>query len=261
MSSSLPRPDPAEPRSRVQQLLRWVWLAVGVLVLVLLLSAVVFVAREAIGVRGGGVSVSDSAKHEARAAAAQPLRYGLPQPVRGGALRIVLIRRGSGYTYESRASARASSGEGPIVNVAFLEGNGARLLLDRPAYIRDVTFPGASATGRGDTGEPASDSLRWIVYEMALEDGDGNGKIDELDPRSLYVSTLDGRGLRRVLPPGFELRDWGSQPDGSLVITALQLGKDPMREHAIVMDAAGAVRPYAALDSVVEAAGVIVAKP
>jgi hypothetical protein len=235
-----------------------VWLAIGILLLALLVAAVVFVAREALGGRGGGASAPDGARRDsaARAAAAEPLRYDTPQPVRGSATRIVPIRRGSGYTYQSRASSRSSSGEGPMVNVAFLEGDGARLLLDRPAYIRDLTFPGS-------TGAAAGDSLRWIVYEMALEDGDGNGRIDELDPRSLYVSGVDGRGLRRVLPAGYELRDWSAQPGGSLVATALQLGEGraPMRERAFVLDAAGPVRPYAALDSVVAAAAAIVAKP
>jgi len=246
----------------VQQLLRWVWLIVGLLLLVLLISAVVFVARESLGGHGGATSAADSVRRDstARETAARQLRYDLPQPVAGGAVRVVLVRSGSGYADDSEYS-RSSRGDGAIVNVAFLEGGGARLLLDRPARIRRVAFPGASTSRDG--GAAREDSLRWMVYEMALDDTDGNGRIDELDSRTLYVSGLDGRGLRRVLPRGFEVREWAVQPGGSLVVTALQLGKgkEPLRQRAFVLDAAGAVRPYAALDSVVDVAAGIVAKP
>jgi hypothetical protein len=254
MSTPPPRSDARAPATRLQLALRWVWLAIGVLLLALLILAVVFVVRESAG-GGGGPSKADSAREASeRAAKAEPLRYDPPDTIRGSATRIVQIRRGSGYTYRSTASARASSGEGPTVNVAFLEGNGARLLLDRPAYIKDVAYPGETA---------ADDGLRWIVYEMALEDGDGNGRVDESDSRSLYVTDLRGRGLRRVLPAGYELRDWAPQPGGLLVITAVRLTRDAgqMPERAFVLDPAGTVRPYAALDSVVDAAARMVAKP
>ncbi|HET7460826.1 MAG TPA: hypothetical protein VFJ82_06250 [Longimicrobium sp.] len=247
--------------TRLQLVLRWVWLLIGVLLLGLLVAAVVFVVRESAGGGGGGAaSKADSARDaQARARKAEPLRYGPPQAIAGSPARIVLIRRGSGYRYSSTALSSASTGQAPMVNVAFLEGSGARLLLDRPAYISEVTFPG-SAAGRSMV---QADSLRWIVYEMALDDGDGNEKVDEADPRSLYVTDLEGRGLRRVLPPGLELRDWAPQPGGSIVITAVQLTRDAaqMPERAFVLDAAGTVRPYAALDSVVDAAAQIVAKP
>ncbi|HYH81101.1 MAG TPA: hypothetical protein VEX86_14965 [Longimicrobium sp.] len=267
MTPSPPRPDAGEP-PRLQSVLRWVWLIIGLLLLVLLISAIVFVAKEAMGGRGGGASESDSARTATaeRRAAADPLRYEPPVPVAGTGTRIVLIRRGSGYGYPLGYSSRSSEALGSTVNVAFLEGDGARLLLDRPAYIRRVTFPGSAGVGRDPGAGPRTgdeEALRWIVYEMALEDGDGNRRIDELDPRSLYVSGLDGRGLRRVLPAGYELLDWAPQPGGSLLATAVQLasGKKPMPERAFVLDAGGAVRPYAALDSLVDAAAVIVEKP
>jgi hypothetical protein len=246
---------PVQPASRVQLLLRWVWLIIGVLLLVLILWAVVFVARESMGGAGGGASAADSARRDsARGKAAEPLRYDPPDTIRGSATRIVPIRRGSGYTYQSRASSRAATGAGPTVNVVFLEGSGARLLLDGPAYIKDVIYPGR---------RPEGDGLRWIVYEMALGDTDRSGGIDETDARSLYVTDLNGRGLRRVLPPGYQLLDWAPQPGGSLVITAVQITRDgkAMPERAFVLDPAGTVRPYAVLDSVVDAAGTIVRKP
>ena len=245
--------------TRLDRVLRWVWLIIGVLLLLALVSSLVFVASEALRSRGGGSAASDitSALADADSGKADsPLRYDPPEAIRGSAARIVMIRRGSGYTYRSSASSAPASGEAPAVNVAFVEGEGARLLLSQPAYIRRVAFPGSPRVAPGDT-------LRWIVYEMALEDSNDNGRMDESDRRSLYVSDLQGRGLRRVLPPGYELRDWAPQPGGSLIVTGVQLAQDAgaMVQRAFVVDATGAVRPHAALDSVIGAAARIGAKP
>jgi hypothetical protein len=247
--------------TRVDRVLRWVWLINGVLLLALLVFAGGFVAIGALANLGGG---SPTPSHKAstdsvRAAeAGGPVRYDTPVPVRGSATRIVLIRRGTGYAYSSTASSTPAGGEGAVVNVAFIDASGARLLLDRPGFIRRVRFPGREPEVAGDS------TLRWIVYEMALEDSNADRTVDDRDQRSLYVTDLDGRGLRRVLPQGFELREWEGEPDGSLVVTGLELAPAPggrMRQRAFVLDPAGAVRPYAALDSVAAQAGRIVGAP
>ena len=235
--------------SRVDRVLRWVWLINGVLLLLILLGSAVFVAIGALSGMGGGspaptaVATTDSAGSAAEA----PVRYDLPVPVRGTATRVVLVRRGSGYAYSSTASSAPAGGEGAVVNVAFLDAAGARLLLERAGFIRRVRFP------RRGADEPGADStLRWIVYEMALKDTNRDGAVDDRDRRSLYLTDLDGRGLRQVLPDGYELRDWAAQPDGSLVATALELAPAAggrMRERAFVVDPAGAARPFTALDS------------
>jgi hypothetical protein len=249
--------------TRVDRVLRWVWLINGVLLLALLVFGAGFVAIGALSGRGGGSPASsalDKGADSVRTAEAGGLiRYDPPVPVRGRATRVVLIRRGTGYTYSSTASSTSSGGEGAVVNVAFLEGGGAWLLLDRPGFIRRVRFPGH------DPAEAAGDSaLRWIVYEMALQDSNADSTVDDRDRRSLYVTDLDGRGLRRVLPEGTELREWAGQPDGSLVATGLELAPAAggrMRQRAFVLDPEGAVRPYAALDSVAAEAGRIVGSP
>jgi hypothetical protein len=248
--------------TRVDRVLRWVWLINGVLLLALLVFGAGFVAIGALSGRGGGSPASPpekSADSTEAAAGSAPIRYDPPVPVRGRATRVVLIRRGTGYTYSSTASSTSTGGEGAIVNVAFLEGGGARLLLDRPGFIRRVRFPGH------DPAEATGDSaLRWIVYEMALQDSNADSTVDDRDRRSLYVTDLEGRGLRRVLPEGYELREWAGQPDGSLVATGLELapaagGRMPQR--AFVLDPAGTVRAYTALDSVAAQAGRIVGSP
>ncbi|HEX8904232.1 MAG TPA: hypothetical protein VF771_05280 [Longimicrobiaceae bacterium] len=236
--------------TRIDRWLRWVWLINGVALLALLAASAVFLIAGALQNLGGGGPVEPSETHsEAKYGGDAPLRYDPPQAIRGSETRIVVIRRGTGYTYRNTSSSTRGA-EAPAVNIAFLDARGARLLLDRPAYIAHVRYPGEAGSGS------RADSLHWIVYEAALEDSNGDRRIDDRDRRSLYVTGLDGRGLRRVLPDGFELRDWAGQPDGSLVATAVQLqpGDAPLPERAFVLESSGGVRPYAALDSAVAAA-------
>lgn len=242
--------------SRMDRLLRWVWLINGVVLLALLVIGGAFLLVGALQNLGDGDASPEPAARADSAKGAAPLRYDPPGAIRGSPARIVVIRRGTGYTYRNTSST-ARAADAPAVNVSFLDAQGARLLLARPAYIARIRYPGdAASDARGDT-------LRWIVYEAALEDSNGDERIDDRDRRSLYVSGLDGRGLRRVLPDGYELRDWAGQPDGSLVATAVLLrpGGEPMPEHAFVLEPSGTVRPFAALDSVVAAAGRIVGNP
>jgi hypothetical protein len=244
--------DRAVP-TRVDRVLRWVWLINGVLLLTLLLFGAGFILVGALAGRSGGTTPSTAGGDSTRAPrASEAIRYDPPQQVRGGSSRLVLIRRGSGYSYSSTASAASAGGEGAVVNVAFLDGAGARLLLDRPAFVRRVRFPGDEAAQPG-----AGTDLRWIVYEMALRDSNGDRAVDDRDRRGLYVTDLEGRTLRRVLPEGFELRDWAAQADGSLLVTGLDLGAadGSLRQRAFVLDREGTVRAYAALDSVAAMAG------
>lgn len=247
--------------TRLDRTLRWVWLINGICLLLLLVGGGIALLVAVLSGLGGG---GDSAGTPSRAAAtakrdgAAPLRYDPPLRVRGSDTRIVVVRRGTGYTYRNTSASGARAAEAPAVNVVFLDRNGgARLLLDRPGYISELRYP-------GDAGEAAGgDTLRWIVLEAALEDSNGDHAVDERDRRSLYVAGLDGRGMRRVLPPGFELRDWAAEPGGGLVVTAVELrpGAGPMPERAFVVDPSGGVRPYAALDSAVAEAGRISGNP
>lgn len=237
--------------SRVDRVLRWVWVINGVLLLALLVGTAAFVAIGALSGLGGsgGASTSTAVADSAGGGGEAAIRYDLPVAVRGSDTRVVLVRRGSGYTYSSTASSAPAGGEGAVVNVAFLDASGARLLLDRPGFIRRVRFPGRDAAAPGDN------TLRWIVFEMALADTNADRAVDDEDRRSLYVTRLDGRGLRQVLPDGYELRDWAAQPDGSLLVTALEReGGARMRQRAFVVDGSGVVRPSAALDSIAGAA-------
>ena len=249
--------------SRVDRLLRWVWLINGILLLALLVIGTLFVL---------GAWITDLAAGDPAAAGApqggspeperpRAVRYDAPAPIRGTATRIVLVRHGQGYRASAAFSDSGSGSggaEGPIVNVAFLDGQGGRLLLDRPAYVSEVRWPGNPMVGPDST-------LRWIVYEMALDDGNRDGRVDHRDPLGLYVSDLSGGGLRPVLPRGFRLRGWEPRPDGTLFITALpeparSQDPDQLPQRAFLVGPDGQARPYAALDSLAEAAGRILRK-
>jgi hypothetical protein len=245
--------------STIDRVLRWVWLINGVLLLGMLVLGVVVVAGAWVTdlvTRDPGVAVAPRGPPgEERPRA---VRYELPSAIRGTESRIVLIRHGRGFGSPASSGDRYFSGdESPIVNVAFLDGSGGRLLLDRPAYLAAVSWP-----GEGDrSSRMVKDSLlQQIVYEMALEDGDGDGKLDHRDRPSLYVSDLDGRNLRRVLPAGMVLREWEPLADGSLLVTALEApaaaaDADEMPQRSFLVGGDGRARPHAALDSVAAAAG------
>lgn len=247
--------------SRVERLLRWVWLINGVLLLGLLAVGLLFVSGQWIlDMTAGDEPVSAPARRDEAATPPAPVRYDAPRPIRGTGTRIVLMHRGPGSRSGSAlasGSYDARSGAGAIANVGFLSADGARLLLDRPAYISSVRWPGGGAAG-----DSADARLRWVVYEMAAEDGNGDGRVDHRDARTLYLSDLNGGGLRRVLPEGFVLRSWEVLDDGSLFVGALR-GERGRREsdvdrlpaRAFVVGADGQARPYAALDSIAEAAG------
>ncbi len=256
--------------SRVERLLRWVWLINGVLLLALLALGVLFVAGAWIVdlAVGGDDAVSVAPKRdtgaEERAAA---LRYGPPEPVRGTDTRIVLIRRGqeggSGAGYASSSGPARS--DGPIVNVGFVDADGGRLLLDRPAYVSEVRWPGSALQSSGMAGDSL---LRSVVYRMALEDGNGDGRVDHRDPGALYLSALNGTGLRRVLPDGYTLHGWEVREDGSLYVSALQApagGRGEVDEarlplRAFLVGADGQARPYPAVDSLAAAAARVLGK-
>jgi hypothetical protein len=246
---------------------RVIWLVVGGLVLVFLLVAGVLVAVQWIG-NAGAADDAVRVASEAQPARDEPraVRYLTPQRMRGTDTRIVLMSYGvahepSGTSY-GVYDTRAGDGT-PWVNAVFLDADGARLLLDRPAYIRDVRYP--VLEGRG---YPEGDSLQaWITYVMAVDDTDRNGRLDHRDREGLYVSDVEGRGLRPVLRPPLIYTSHQAMEGGWMLIYALeppagqQVELDRMRQRAFVYDvASGRLSPYAALDSAAARAGQILGR-
>jgi hypothetical protein len=146
------------------------------------------------------------------------------------------------------------------VNVVFLDDQGARLLLDRPAYIGEVRYPRPRDPS-------ASASQNWISYQVAMEDGNGNGQLDDRDPRSLYVTDLEGRNLRPVIRPPMRLLEHQAIGPGRILVYALeppqgqQVTEDRMRQRAFVYETAtGKLLPFNALDAATDRAADILAR-
>jgi hypothetical protein len=205
--------------------------------------------REAVRVAGA----DRPAREEPRA-----VRYGMPAPIVGTATRIVMVSNGAAYGYgpgldgDYTASRERRSGAG--VNVMFVDAAGARLLLDRPAYIHEVDYPRSRAEGT----EPRP----WISYVVALDDTNRDGRLDQSDAVALYVTDLDGRNLRPVLSPPLRYQSHEGLGPTRILVYALQgprgagVDEDRMRQRAFIYDvAAGQLAPYAALDSAAEQAG------
>jgi hypothetical protein len=250
----------------LERTFRIIWVAVGLLLLVFLLIGGGMVAVQVIGNAGAAddaVQVARESAPRAEAREARAVRYGVPQRIRGTETRMVRVGYGDGYQRSGVASSAlygVYEGDGAQVNVIFLDGEEARLLVDRPAFIRDLWYP--------DARREDADSLQtWISYVMATEDGNGDGRLDERDPAGLYVTDLDGRGLRSVLPAKLRYEAHELLDAGRLLVYALEppagapVQEDRMPQRAFVYDVAGArLSPYAALDSATTRAGRILAR-
>ena len=269
------------------RLSRRVWLVNGFIVLAVCVTAVgllIFAAFSALR-QDPESSVRAPAGTAAAPVAPRAVRYGAPVTVRGTATRLVTVHHGKADQpdepraygmYDSGYSGGDYSGQyGPPVNVIFLTPGApeARLLLDRPAYIRELRYPGASEGGDGmrTPGSPAEyDSLQtWISYEIADRDTNGDGELSAEDRAVLFVSALDGSALRRVLPEPFWLLSHARTPDRrGIVVLALEPPrgvKDPdveqMRQRSFLYDlASGRLLPYTALEAAADRAARIVGR-
>jgi hypothetical protein len=237
----------------VDRALRAIWLAIGVLLLgFLLVFAVVAVTGwiRTMGADEAAVRVareSGQPREEARA-----VRLGMPDSIRGSTAMIAMVGNVEGHQGRYK--------EQPPVNVVFLDDQGARLLLDRPAYIAEVRYPRPH-----DSAAPASQN--WISYQVAMEDGNGNGQLDDRDPRSLYVTDLEGRNLRPVIQPPMRLLEHQAIGPGRILVYALepprgqQVAEERMRQKAFVYETAtGKLLPFAALDAAADRAADILAR-
>jgi hypothetical protein len=169
-----------------------------------------------------------------------------------------MVSNGAAYAYRERAVGTYASSSGRMsgaeVNVMFVDAAGARLLLDRPAYIREVDYP----FPREGENQPRT----WISYVVALDDTNRDGKLDGRDAVALYVTDLDGRNLRPVLGPPLRYQSHEELGPTRILVYALQppagatVDEERMRQRAFIYDlASGQLAPYAALDSAAERAG------
>jgi hypothetical protein len=239
---------------------RWVWLINGIILLgVMIVLGVAMLVGWATSGSGDRAAQSDSIDHtDTIRAPRTSIRYDLPEPIEGTATRVVLVREGRGLPSGPLPSAGAYRAAGAVVNVAFMDVDGSvRLLFDREARVFWVSYPGAPEWVSGPLGvEPGQ---RQIVYAAATRDSNGDGRIDVADDPRLFMSSLEGRGIRAVLPEGLRFEGMRSLRPGLWLITALEGSGASRRERAFLFAVeTGELRPYGALDSVAARAGSIV---
>jgi hypothetical protein len=253
----------------MERWLKRVWLINGIVLFALLALGLGFAAVAAVREWRGNEAVAVAAPtprgRDGSADRVRAVRFDVPHAVRGTSTRIVLVRHGADYLAEKYAGLSGGSGydmrvrDGPVVNVIFLPAEGApgRLLFVRPAYLTDVSYPGKEY-GRADSLQT------WIAYQVVLEDSDADGKLDEDDQQELFVSDLEGRSLRRVLPAGWRLKEYESLRNGrELVVTALEAAKPGVKrdeqralQRAFLYDVpTSRLQSLPALDSLVAEAG------
>lgn len=257
----------------IDRWLKRVWMVNGVLLLILCVFGVgAFVVEWLSGAFSGKNAVMAPDTTGNAVVRPRAVRFSPPQRIWGTSTRIVVVRYGKGQQgTEFGSVARLSGSEsylysggraenGPMVNLLFLDGTGpGRVLLDRPAYVSWFDYPRDSSDAQ----------VRWITYHIAFEDTNADGQLDSEDHDDLYVSDLDGRNLRRVLPAGMRLLDAEPLGDGRhLTVTALEVPKDwrgsddELPQRAFLYDVrSGVVTPHAALDSLALQAARVLGRP
>ena len=133
------------------RLFRRIWLANGIVLLLLMIGALVLVGFSFFEGRGPpGIRPTANGKVPAADVRPRAIRYDQPEPIRNSRSALVRVRYGTDYSERSSASIGLSSqhyerayNPGLIVNVIFLprDGGPGRLLLERAAFIQDLDFP------------------------------------------------------------------------------------------------------------------------
>ena len=248
--------------------LRMIWLVIGAVLLLFLLGGGLMVVSQLVRNAGAGDDAVRVASEQPRPAAeqqARAVRYGPPVPIRGTDARMVPVEHGRGYEDRDYASTASRYG-GNQVNAIFLDADGsARVLLESPAYIRNVRYPRPSDTRVVD--ESAWDA-DWITWEVAMDDTNRNQRLDSGDEVALFVTDLAGRNLRPVLRPPLRYRGHSVHGPGQMLVYALEpppggekVDEDRMRQRAFLFDlASGRLSPHAALDSAAASAARILAR-
>lgn len=237
--------------------LRIIWLMIGLLLLLFLLGGGVMILSQVIGNWGAKddavriVNQSQPAREEPRA-----VRLGETLRIRGTTTRLATVENGRAYAPGSTYASGSRYSRAIVANVVFLDAEGARLLLDRPAHVESIRFPQSSA-----------DIQRWIEYRIAFDDTNRDGKLDARDQMPLYVTDLEGRNLRPVLRAPLRLQSTQVMDATRMLVYALEppagqaVDEDRMRQRAFIYDvAAGQLSPYTALDSAAARAGQILAR-
>ncbi|HEU0298852.1 MAG TPA: hypothetical protein VFR37_05340, partial [Longimicrobium sp.] len=104
-------------------------------------------------------------------------------------------------------------------------------------------------------------------YVLALNDGNGDRRVDGRDDVALYVTDLQGRNLRPVLGPPLRYQAHEAFGPDRILVYALEpprgerVPEERMRQRAFLYDVRSSqLTAYAAMDSAADRAGRILAR-
>lgn len=107
------------------------------------------------------------------------------------------------------------------------ESGGSIKLFSKDVYIKPF-FPEGE---KNDSGKNRTVTDKWIFLLVKDVDLNGNGKINETDPVSLYVIDLNGKNLKRITDKKEKVKDFFVNEKNNLLLVKLQ--KDVNRDNKL----------------------------
>lgn len=139
-----------------------------------------------------------------------------PVPVRQYAPRSAAVKFRS---FDGEFDDREALSDDDAINIIFMsdDGTDVRLLLHEKGAIVGTDIPSSD------------DSTRcFSIYRIVFRDTDGDGRLTSADREMLYISDLDGRNLRPLLPDSVDVkRAVGSFRDNEIFVVCAIRSRDP----------------------------------
>lgn len=205
-----------------------IWLLNGVLFLLVVLfvlfkiSTTIYDDYFATYDQGGVIVGERKVEAKQEGVALQTIKYSKPRKLLNSGYRLITVSQTDYEIPKNVLEAAAEANDyryGVTINaILFKEGSDDyRLLLDKIACIKRLIAP----TSR-------IDSLQtYILYDIAFEDTNADGKINERDSGQLYISDVSGENFRKILPDSLKLVNFNETPDRDRVeISSLRIPAD-----------------------------------
>ena len=98
---------------------------------------------------------------------------------------------------------------GATINVIFFTADRSEVykLLPHNAYIDDISFPTSSTYSYYDRDDNTK-TQPFILYKIAMNDNNGDKRINDKDNMSYYISDLRGKNLHRITPDTLKLDNY-----------------------------------------------------
>lgn len=104
---------------------------------------------------------------------------------------------------------------GGTINILFIKKNSEKVypLLKRFGYITTLDIPHAYNVAN----IPEDERRKWILYKIATDDTNGDGRINKKDDSAFYLSDLSGKNLRKITPDDIRLNYYWIDRDDDLI--------------------------------------------